>query len=52
MMEVFHRREFWEPLGEWELPDLAKMKAFNVAVNAGQGNAVKALQKALNSLPG
>ena len=48
MVEVFYRREFWEPLGR--LPDLVKMKTFDFSVNAGQGNAVKVLQRALNSL--
>ena len=45
-VERFYRDRYWEPLGE--LPDLIKMKVFDIAVNMGQTQAVKILQPALN----
>ena len=47
-VELVYRKKYWDPLGE--LPDLVKMKLFDVAVNMGQSQAVKILQRALNEM--
>jgi lysozyme family protein len=48
MVADFYRAGYWGPLEG--LPDRIRMKAFDIAVNAGQGRAVKILQEALNGL--
>ena len=45
MVELLYRAEYWDPLGE--LPDLIKMKLFDMSVNMGRAQAVKLLQAAL-----
>lgn len=48
MVDRLYERGYWEPLGE--MPDLVKMKLFDMAVNFGQKRAVIILQQALNTL--
>ena len=45
MVEPLYRAEYWDRPGE--LPDLAKMKLFDMSVNMARAQAVKLLQAAL-----
>jgi lysozyme family protein len=47
-VELLYRTKYWDPIGE--LPDLVKMKTFDISVNAGMEPAVTILQKALQKL--
>lgn len=48
LVEELYRKSYWDPLGE--LPGRVRMKAFDVAVNAGLGRAARILQEAANAL--
>lgn len=44
--KAIYRRDFWGPAGCDAVPDAIKFDLFDMAVNSGKGNAVRALQRA------
>ena len=45
--KAIYARDFWGPAGCDALPDAAKLQVFDMAVNSGVKNSVRAVQKAV-----
>ena len=49
--KAIYRHDFWGPAGCDAMPDGAKLQVFDMAVNSGVGAAVRAIQRAVQTVP-